>query len=67
MKKLVASLVAVFTILALSVPALADIAPLPRPDPVEQATKSPIVPIILAVVIIAVVILVKALRKKKGK
>ena len=67
MKKLFTVLFALLTALAVQTAALADIAPLPKPDPVEQATKSPIVPIILVVVIIAVVILVKALRKKKEK
>ena len=67
MKKFVFSAALVFCALTLSVPAFADIAPLPRPSQASGFFSRPIVPIICIVVIIAVVILIKSLCKKKEK
>ena len=67
MKKFVFSAALVLCALALSVPAFADIAPLPRPSQGSGFFSRPIVPIICIIVIIAVVILIKALLKKKEK
>lgn len=65
MKKLVTLVISVLLTLALSTAALADAAPIPPGWQMRQFLSRPIVPVILAVLIIAIVILVKAIVKKR--
>ena len=67
MKNLVYSAALVLCALALSVPAFANIAPVPRPSQGSGFFTSPIVPIICIIVIIAVVLLVKTIVSNKKK
>lgn len=64
MKKLFSVLLSVISGLALSTAAFADIAPLPS-ERAGEVLSSWVAPVVLAVVIIAAVILVKALRGRK--
>ena len=58
MKKFIFSAALVLCALTLSVPAFADIAPLPRPSQGRGVFSRPIVPVICVIVIIAVVIII---------
>lgn len=67
MKKLLASLVAALSVLALSVPALADIAPHRPADVIaESGAGKWVVAVVVAVVIVAVVIIVGAVRYRRN-
>ena len=65
MKKLFIAVFAVLAAIASQTVAFADAAPIPKGYRVKQLFSEPIVPIIAAVVIIAIVILIKVIRKNK--
>lgn len=67
MKKLNAVLLAVLSMLALTLPAYADAALPPPGYRIRAALENVLVPVIVAVVIIAIVVLVKVIKSRRGQ